>query len=179
MGELPDYRDDDERRDMFDQMMEARFGPGPRVVDSSDGARMPVSVLRLFGRVGAKQLAGVLSRIMDSEPEFDRFPVEPPDGAVLRYQKTFPHPPGKTYTYIALRAGGRWFRTGKDNAPIDGLELKDDIANWPCHVATAWGEIPQAPEALFDGLDPADWFREVYQSTVTVDADSGKEANGS
>lgn len=171
MSDLPDYRDDDERREMFDQMMEARFGPGPKLIDR-DGP-VPLSVLRLWGRVGARQLAEVLSKIVTSESEFDRFPVEPPDGTVLRYQKTFPNPPGRAYTYVALRAGGRWYRTGQHNKPIDWLELRDDIANWPCHVATAWGEIPQAPESLFEGVDPADWFREVYQNTVSVDADKG------
>lgn len=127
----------------------------------SDGLRLPVGALGFFASLDA-----IARAVQESRDGTSRLPVEPPEGAVLRYQKQFPNSP-RVYTYVAVRAGGMWYRTGRDTKPLTWDLLVEDIANWPCHVALTWGEIPQAPAALFEGVDPAVWFEEMYQNTVT------------
>ncbi|MCA1693513.1 MAG: hypothetical protein LC749_01595 [Actinobacteria bacterium] len=117
----------------------------------------------------ARQLMDVFSQ-PDMEPT--RFPMEPPDGTVLRWYKTFPNSP-KEYSYVATRAGDKWYHTASARSlppnPVGWEAIRDDIGNWPCELARTWGQIPQAPAGAFDGADPDDWFREMYENTVTVD----------
>jgi hypothetical protein len=70
-----------------------------------------------------RQLLDAFAKAALEAQDQSRFPVEPPDGAVLRYQKTFPNST-QVYTYVALRAGGKWYRTGKDTR----------VVNWPALV---------------------------------------------
>jgi hypothetical protein len=143
--------------------------------DSGEESRLPVGALKLFATMGTAPMMEALAKAaMAAQEETSRFPVEPPEGSVLRYQKQFPNS-ARTYNYIAVRAGDRWYRTGRNNEPISFPELVEDIANWPCHVAIKWGEIPQAPASLFEGVDPAVWFEEMYQNTVIGESSDGKD----
>lgn len=97
-----------------------------------------------------------------------RFPVEPPDGSVLRWYKTFPNS-DKEYSYVATRAASKWYHTatrGLATSPVTWDEVEADIGNWPCELARTWGQIPQTPAGRFEGADPDDWFREIYENTV-------------
>lgn len=105
-----------------------------------------------------------------------RFPVEPPDGSVLRWYKTFPNSDSE-YSYVATRTGDKWYHTATRGLPVNPItwdQVESDIGNWPCELARTWGQIPQVPAGRFDGADPDDWFREMYENTVTVE--DGKES---
>lgn len=106
----------------------------------------------------------------------DRFPTEPPDGSVLRYTK-YLAPRGKEYTYVAVRADGRWYSTGRETQPLSWDRMVDAIGDNPCSIATAWAVIPRPDPDPAGGMDPAEWHRQMYQQAVTVD--QGEDARSS
>lgn len=90
----------------------------------------------------------------------DRFPVEPPDGAVLKFTKSWGGP--REYTYTALRCADRWFLSGRKGEVLDWLSLKDRIHNNPCWISTTWAEVPPVEASPFEDMTPAEWHAAMY-----------------
>jgi hypothetical protein len=44
-----------------------------------------------------------------------RWPAEPPNGSVLKFEHSFPHS-ARTYTYAALRVDGLWYTTSVNSS---------------------------------------------------------------
>jgi hypothetical protein len=102
----------------------------------------------------------------------DRIPVEPPEGYVLKFEKTFGG--SRTYTYVALRAGDAWYLTGNPGRRISWVELKEFIHDNPCWIATAWAEVPPVEASPFDDLTPAEWHATMWPRSATVEGSTEK-----
>jgi len=94
----------------------------------------------------------------------ERFPSEPPDLSVLRFEKTW----GKerAYTYVALRVGDTWYLSGKRIKTMGWVELRNFIHNNRCWISTAWAEIPVPEESPVEELTPAEWHRINYGQAI-------------
>lgn len=114
-----------------------------------------VTVLAAYRLLSGTPLGDVLAL-----EEIDRFPVEPPDGSALKFEKSWGGP--TTYTYVALRVGGEWYMTGRKTAGISWPELKAFIHNNRCWIATVWAEIPVPEDTTPDDMTPAEWHRQLY-----------------
>lgn len=74
--------------------------------------------------------------------KLQRFPVEPPEGTVLRYAKTYDARPNyretRTYVHVATRCGDKWYITARTGVGItwDALLLHIDAAH--VEFATTW-----------------------------------------
>lgn len=87
-----------------------------------------------------------------------RFPTEPPEGAVLKWNKAFDSRPDVIYTYVALRVGDKWYLTGNRIAGIAWGELIELIGNCPCELAIDWAVIPQLEPDPSEDMSPAQWY---------------------
>jgi ABC-type uncharacterized transport system YnjBCD substrate-binding protein len=73
-----------------------------------------------------------------------RWKAEPEVGTVLAFKKIFS---GKTYGYVALRAGnGKWYLTAAsdnhDSSPKSWPALRAFIGANPCSKVLTWEDIP-------------------------------------
>lgn len=95
----------------------------------------------------------------------DRFPAQPPVGSVLRWERVFPGrgSSGNVYTYVALRAGDKWYVTGRSSNIMSWDELADKIGDSPCFLVTGYMEIPRPKVDPLDSMtDPALWYQTVF-----------------
>lgn len=125
-----------------------------------------------------KHLLDALTRAgLGDFPEPTRFRTEPPEGSVLRWQKTFKRGPENVYTYVATRVDdGLWYVTGKTDHGIEFEDLVKLIGDSPCELATEFAEIPQLPESVTDGMTPSEWYLAMFpQDTVGGDTGQGQE----
>lgn len=102
-------------------------------------------------------VVGILTEAC-GESGLTRFPTEPPEGAVLKWEKAFDTPKGASYTYVALRAGGKWYLTGRRTAGVTWSELVELIGNCPCELAVDWAGIPRVESEPVEELTPAQWY---------------------
>jgi hypothetical protein len=75
------------------------------------------------------------------EQELELRMAEPPADSVVKFKLEFPHSP-KTYTYIALEAGGMWYLTGTEigrtwNGLVSWLMAKR-VNVLHTHIARTW-----------------------------------------
>lgn len=106
----------------------------------------------------------------------DRFPSEPPDLSVLRFEKTWGG--DKAYTYVALRVSGIWYLSGKQIKTMTWAKLRDFIHNNPCWISTAWAEIPVPEEApVPPELTPAEWHAHNYGQAGAGAGDTGQSTS--
>lgn len=137
--------------------------------DNIDPGAMPT----VLGYLSVRQVLDAFTKgFLGEQDPMSRFGGEPPEGTVLRWTRTLGTRERK-YTYVALRAGGKWYRTttkGTPN-PISFTDLVEDIGNCPCSMAVTWGDIKQVLRDPSDGMDPAEWYRTHHQP-MTVDGDT-------
>jgi hypothetical protein len=118
-------------------------------------------------------LAGQLPDVF-TPSTVDRFPLEPPEGSVLRYTKTF-GASERQYTYVALRAGHQWYVTGKRATPMTFGELVEDIGDNPCDIATTWAVCPVPEHSPFEDMTPAEWHAAMWPQAATLEEDQAAE----
>jgi hypothetical protein len=89
---------------------------------------------------------------------------------VLRWSAPGRYGQGVTLTYLAVRVGnGDWYSTGSSRGSMSWAQLVHVIGDKPCHVATAWTEIP-APEPEPQGDDVvAAWASQFRRADVSAD----------
>lgn len=137
-------------------------------VPRASGSRRPETATRVAVRINQ-----LLNALFEPEP---RFPAEPPEGTVLKWVKTLGSRK-QEYTYVALRAGGRWYLTGKTSVGITWVELVEQIGGSPCDLAIDWAEIPQSEPGLFENTSPSEWYMAMYPKKVI--ASDGQEESES
>jgi len=147
------------------------WGPGVELREVGKGDRTYAMHL-----LTTRHLLDALTRAgLGDFPEPTRFRTEPPEGSVLRWQKTFKRGPEHVYTYVATRVSdGLWYLTGKTDHGIEFEDLVKLIGDSPCELATEWAEIPQLPESVTDGMTPSEWYLAMFPRD-TVDGDQGQE----
>lgn len=155
-----------------------RFDANPDLPSDAEDDAMRSEPLKALDRITVlaayRLLSGTpLGDVLALE-EIDRFPVEPPDGSALRFEKSWGGP--TTYTYVALRVGDEWYMTGRKTSGISWPELKAFIHNNPCSIATVWAEIPVPEDTTPDDMTPAEWHRQLYTQTVTVEGEQDGSA---
>lgn len=93
-----------------------------------------------------------------------RFPAQPPEGSILKFERTFGHPGTRVYTYVAFRApNGDWYLTGEESTSTSWDTLQATIGNSKCEIATGFAEIPLAEVPDIEKVtDPAKWFEMAF-----------------
>lgn len=136
--------------------------------DCSMAALDRVTLLAAFRLLASGQHPDLLS--VDA---VERFPVEPPDGAVLRFTKTWGGP--RAYTYAALRVGDHWYTTSTKGhqQKMTWLELAELIQDNPCSIATDWADIPTPEPSPFADMTPAEWHAHMWPKGATVEGKAG------
>lgn len=130
-----------------------------------------ITALAAYRLLAIGQLPDALT--VDSVP---RFPVEPPDGSVLRYVKTLGVSRTRGYTYVALRAGDKWYQTGRRSTPLSWTELVEDIGDNPCDIATTWAVCPAPEPSPFEDMTPAEWHAAMWPKGATLNAEETDQA---
>ena len=71
----------------------------------------------------ADTLRRQIATLADELARLESRPQEPDEGSVIRFQAMFPDSFDRRYNYAAIRAGGRWYTTGKGPQRVtwDGL----------------------------------------------------------
>jgi hypothetical protein len=137
-----------------------------RTGDSVPAVLDHVDTQRLLEAFATGALAGLLT---ESAP--GRFQTEPPTGSVLKWVKTLGSR-NREYTYVALRAGRRWYLTGSTSHGITFADLVEEIGDSPCDLATDWAKIPEPSPS--ENTSPAQWYLAMYPKE-TVDSDENRE----
>lgn len=158
---------------MGDGMNEGIDGP---LYFGSREPNPPIALSRITALAAYRLLSGAQLPDALTLDAVDRIPVEPPEGYVLKFEKTWGK--GRTYTYIALRAGDNWYLTGSPGRQISWPELKEFIHDNPCWIATAWAEVPHVEASPFDDLTPAEWHATMWPTAVTFEGDADARPNG-
>jgi hypothetical protein len=141
-------------------------------VDRSSMAGLDrVTVLAAYRLLASGQLPDLLS--LDA---VDRFPSQPPDGSVLKFEKSWGKP--QAYTYTALRIGDQWFLSGRKGEVLTWEELKIRIHNNPCWICTQWAEVPVVEASPYEDMTPEEWHRAMWPEVATVDGDVDQAPNG-
>lgn len=122
-----------------------------------------ITVLAAFRMLASGQMSDKLG--LD---EVSRFPVEPPEGSVLKFTKTWGN--SRSYNYVALRVGSRWFLTGKEQGGISWEALKELIHDNPCAIATTWANCPVPEPSPFEEMTPAEWHAAMWPQNTTVES---------
>lgn len=109
-------------------------------------------------------IADAIAERLADPAEASRFPAQPPEGSVLRFEVTHSRKPNAhAYTYVALRVGDEWYITGRGSQVLDWDDLARTIGNNPCHLVTEYREIPHLPTDPRDEIgDPRAWFDAVF-----------------
>lgn len=106
-----------------------------------------MSRIRIESReAGLREIAELrrrLDAVADAVEALMRFPEEDPyeDGAVLRFDKTFPSHPIDVYSYVFLKCGNLWYSSGpRRPGPISwaslALFMSEGVVGPIWHVAT-------------------------------------------
>lgn len=103
-----------------------------------------IQAKRLFDRADAvnEQAFAAQCKAAELEAKYAAYGDEPPEGCVVRFNKTFRS--GRKYSYAATRRVGRWFLTQHANSRGDGYgsmswhQLLDFVDGAKLKVATSW-----------------------------------------
>lgn len=123
-----------------------------------------VSVLAAYRMLASGQHPDLLSLA-----EVERFPMEPPDGYVLKFTKSWGGE--REYTYAALRAGDYWYTTSTKGhqQKMTWPELAAFIHDNPCSIATGWAKVPTPEPSPFEDMTPAEWHAQMWPKGATVE----------
>lgn len=94
-------------------------------------------------------LEAMLAKFTSMVSIVERFGGEPGDGAVIKFEHTFEadfvrNEDPKTYEYVAIRRGGKWYVSGKPfgGRAIKWSELLEFIGDGRAWVAEVWRYVP-------------------------------------
>lgn len=152
---------------MFEIDVETGYDPTDRPRNHM-AALDRVTVLAAYRLLASDQHPDLLS--LDA---VERFPVEPPDGSVLRFTKSWGGP--QEYTYVAVRVGDYWYTTSTKTAQqkMTWPELAEFIHDNPCSLATKWAVCPAPEPSPFEEMTPEEWHAAMWPQGATVEGDSG------
>lgn len=86
----------------------------------------------------SQKIAAVQSKIFRLTAELEQLmaaPLEPANGAVVRYTRTFG---GTKYTYVAVRSRGKWYSSAQRDSVKTWDEIIGDADHGSLMVASMW-----------------------------------------
>lgn len=95
----------------------------------------------------AQRALNLAQNDLQKAKKYQRFPNEPRNGSVIKFEKRYNGPSSTPYYFAALRVGGEWFLTGtgsSSSAPKTWQELKDFIGDGKFWIPRYFDEGPAA-----------------------------------